>query len=132
MSSLRRQLRHLSWVAFFAIFGLVVAPTVSHALAHAQDGTLWAEVCTPQGAKWVWLADVGDLGDADSPPAPVGGMDHCPLCGLAGSAPAVPPASVSLIVPAGPSHSLRARFQPALHPQSPWTAAQPRAPPAAP
>ncbi|NDY91928.1 DUF2946 domain-containing protein [Ideonella livida] len=128
MSSLRRYLQRLSWIAWWAIFGLAVAPTLSHALAHqlAGQGRL-VEVCTPQGMKVVLLDEAGQAVPGTA--ATLNHLEHCPLCGLSAQAapPAAPVAVPALLAPA--------RWVPPLFLQAPrplftWAPAQPRAPPA--
>lgn len=123
LSLLRHRCRRLSWVAFFAIFGLVFAPTISHAVALATTGGAWTDICS---------ADTPAAGAADAGGShlPVTGdhFQHCPLCGL-GASPLLPPTLATLAVPSG----LRAG-PPPLFGQSPrplfsWATAQPRAPP---
>lgn len=137
MFRLRQPLRRLTWVALIAIFGLALAPTISHALAHAQGGSVWAEVCTPQGMKLVAAADASADVDADGQPAPADGtaslnhLEHCPLCGLSGAALALPPAPVALTLPLTSASLVPRLFLRAPRPMFSWAPAQPRAPPAA-
>ena len=66
-----------------AVFGLVCAPTVSHALAAWQGQSAWIEVCSAQGTRRI-LAEQAD--PAVSPGAELlHHLSHCPLCGLAGA-----------------------------------------------
>lgn len=54
MFALRAKLHRLTWIAFLALFGLVLAPSISRLLsgpASAQWGASWVEICTPQGMQ---------------------------------------------------------------------------------
>lgn len=127
LSALRHRLRRLSWIACLAIFGLALAPTISHALAHATGTSAWAEVCTPQGTKLVALDEAGS--GPVTPAAGGGHLDHCPLCGL-GSSPVAPPpvmVPVTLLIDLG--NATPPLFLRAPRPLFAWAAAQPRAPP---
>eukprot|EP01035_Chromulina_nebulosa_P011730 gene11730-15660_t len=87
VSTLRLHLRQLCWVALLAVFGLALAPTISHAVALGQAPAGWTEVCTPQGNQWVPLTDAGSPAQ---PATGAGHLEHCPLCGLAGAALGLP------------------------------------------
>jgi hypothetical protein len=127
---LRYRLRRLSTIAFLAIFGLVFASTVSHALNHARGDSLFNEICTPEGMKQMSAetADTADLGDSSSLPA-LNHMDHCPLCGLTagGMILAVPTAAVA--EPSGLTHLQPALFLHAPRPLFAWASVRARAPP---
>ena len=110
------------------MLAFALVPTLSRALAFAQGGgPAWAEVCTPQGTKWVSAADA----DTDGAPAQALPLDHCSFCPLAGAGLAPPPA-----VPPIASLPLRGAEPPPLFLHAPrtlhaWASAQPRAPPPA-
>lgn len=110
-----------------ALFGLVCAPTLSHALAAWQGPSAWVEVCSAQGTRRILAEPVGQ---AVSPGADLlHHLSHCPLCGLAGSGLAPAP-GVAPSVPAAPGHRVwQARAAAAAPGQLPWPDAQPRAPP---
>lgn len=77
-----------SWAAWMAVFGLVCAPSLSHAVASWQGSNSWVEVCSAQGPRRV---AVDPSGEAVSPgSALLHHLSHCPLCGLSagGMAPA--------------------------------------------
>jgi Protein of unknown function (DUF2946) len=128
VSTLRLHLRQLCWVALLAVFGLAVAPTISHAMAGAQAKAGWTEVCTPQGSQWVSLADSGGPAQPDTAGSH---LEHCPLCGLAGAAVGLPPAAPAVQPPAGLQHAVPRLFLQSPRPLFAWAAAQPRGPPAA-
>ena len=124
MQAIRRLFRQATWLAIFAMLGLALAPTVSHALAASGPGNPWAEICSVAGGTLVVADAAGTQAEAGAH------LGHCPLCGHLGDAPALPVAeSAGALVVDG------ADFLPALFAQSPsplfaWAAAQPRAPPA--
>ena len=83
----RHRLRRFSSIALLAIFGLALAPTISHALNHARGGSIFNEVCTPEGMKQLSV-DMADAGNSSNAPA-LNHMEHCPLCGLTAASLAV-------------------------------------------
>jgi hypothetical protein len=125
VQTIRRLFRQATWLAIFAMLGLALAPTVSHALAASGPGNPWAEICSVAGGKLV----VADVAGAAGGQAEAGThLGHCPLCGQIGSAPALPSAAFVPVRIAGAEH------RPALFFHAPrllfaWAAAQPRAPP---
>lgn len=125
--ALRRHLRRGSWLALLAVLTFALAPTVSHALAHARGSTAWVEVCTPQGMQMVAV-------DSQSAPAETpalgGHLEHCPWCGLGGSHLGLPPAELALRQASAPRDAVPALFLQAHRPRFAWAAAQPRGPPA--
>ncbi|HOB66313.1 MAG TPA: DUF2946 family protein [Ottowia sp.] len=82
------------WLALLVLLLATLAPTVSRTLAAAGGGG-WAQVCTPEGVRWVALsdADARESGVADSQTPASPSLDHCPLCVLMGDrlAPPSPP-----------------------------------------
>jgi hypothetical protein len=128
VQDLRRHLRQITFIALFAMFGLALAPTVSHALASSGPGNPWAEICSAASGQ------LPVSGSNEGGPASAAGgahLDHCPLCCQLGAAPVLPsadPAELPLLD--------RGDFVPALFAQSPrplfaWAAPQSRAPPSA-
>ena len=112
-----------------AVFGLVCAPTLSHALAAWQGQSAWVEVCSAQGTRRI-LAE--PAGQAVSPGADLlHHLSHCPMCGLAGTglAPA-PVAHTAVPSPLGSAVRVARSIAaaPALVPRHD---ARPRAPPVA-
>ncbi|RVU49034.1 DUF2946 domain-containing protein [Rubrivivax rivuli] len=124
----RRHLRPLTWLALWAVLAMALLPAVSHALSFARgDGGAWAEVCTPQGMRWV-LVEAPDGPAPSSLPTATGHLEHCSLCTLSAGAAAPPPALPVLL-----ALSLAA-FEPPLFLHAPrtlfaWRTAQPRGPP---
>lgn len=122
---MRHRLQRLSWIALLAIFGLVVAPTVSRALAHV-DALAMAEVCTMDGMA----AANGGAGEPTLPEHTGSHWQHCPLCGLSASAQALlPPANLGWHVPEAGADRLPPLFLHAPRPLFAWAGSQPRAPP---
>ncbi len=135
MFTLRRHLRQFTWVALLAIFGLALAPTISHALAAAQgQQSSLAQICTPQGTKTLVVAADGSVELLESQSGSDEGfanpLEHCPLCGLAAAAPPLPATEPVLVLPLTQSTAVPRLFLLAPRPLFTWSAAQPRAPPA--
>lgn len=121
-----RRRRNIAWLALVAMLAMALLPTVSHALAFAQNGkSTWAEICTPQGMKVVAVATAP--GDEGAPAA--AHLEHCPYCAQTATMLGMPPAPAALAAfpvagiepPALFLHAPRTLFV--------WVAAQPRAPP---
>ena len=116
------------------MWALALLPTLAHARAFgAGDGTHWLEVCTPQGVRWVAVADSATPGAADLPAPPVsvaGHLEHCPWCPPAhADCPVLPvPRASFAVAPAGAGKP-GLRFVQAQPAAPPWRPAQPRAPP---
>lgn len=116
----------------FAVLGMALAPTVSHALM-AASGAQWAEICSTSGSRWVPLqeAAAGQAGD-EAPATTSNPMDmpHCPLCCHLGSDTGLPPPQLlSVVFLDNAAQLLPALFLHAPHPLFAWAAAQPRGPP---
>ncbi len=127
MDAWRRYLHRLSWLAWVAVFGLAVMPTLSHALAHAATAQgLRLEVCTPQGMKVLQLGADGQF-QPDEAPA-IQHLEHCPFCGLSAQAAPPPAEPAPLQVHAGGSER-PLLFLRAPRPLFNWAPAQARAPP---
>lgn len=125
---MRQRLRRLSGIAMLALFGLVCAPTISHALAHAGSSA-WTEVCTPQGMKLVALDERGAPDPTAPPTSTISHLDHCPLCGLGASAlPPAPPVPTAALD--GPRQHLPRLFLLAPRTLFVWAAPPSRGPPA--
>lgn len=82
----RSQQRLISFIALAAMLFASLVPTISHAL-EAQKGsqTLWQEVCSAQGIKFIPAALAASNTDAqkqnDSQPNKMGmHFEHCPYC----------------------------------------------------
>jgi Protein of unknown function (DUF2946) len=127
VTTFRRHLLSISWLALLAMCALALAPTVSHALAKARGSTQWTEVCTPQGMRLVAL-------DAqttpEQQPAVGGHLEHCPWCGVGSISAGMPPAPPAVLPPAQPLRFVPPLFLQARQTPFVWAPAQPRGPPA--
>ena len=120
MQNIRQRLKALTWIAVFAIFGLALAPTISHALDANTAANPWAQICSTPAS-----------GGAGSPALPSGlrHLDHCPLCGHGAGPLGMPPgATLALPAPAREAFVRAHQGLAATHAFA-WAAAQPRAPP---
>jgi hypothetical protein len=115
----------------FAVLGMALAPTVSHALM-AASGAQWAEICSTSGSRWVPLqAAAGQAGD-ETPATTSNPMDmpHCPLCCHLGGDTGLPPALAHTAVFLNDAaHVVPALFLRAPRTLFAWATAQPRGPP---
>lgn len=123
---IRRRLRSLTWIALIAMFGLALAPAVSHALARALGAASpWSDICSASATK--------AAGAAETPGQPANGgglhIEHCPLCGHAGHTPVLPSASAAAFAAPVAAGFVPALFAHAPRPLFAWAAAQPRGPP---
>lgn len=126
MVTFRHRLRRFSWLACLALCALVLAPTVSRALAAVQgQPAAWAEVCTPQGLQRVVLDDGSTLPASAVQPM----TDHCALCGLASAVPLPPAPAVTAHLVWDGADAVPVLFLHAPRPLHAWTVAQSRAPP---
>lgn len=96
-----------SWVALLVILFAALAPAVSHAFAtESTPLTLWQEICTAQGTKFV--SSVVTLSSEQSASAQddqsmqphVGALEHCPFCTNQIAAVSLPPGNHVLFVAA--------------------------------
>jgi hypothetical protein len=134
MLKLRRHTAWPTWIALLAIWALSLVPTVSQLLAAAApDGSVRAEICTPQGLRWVTLVAVDELADgpAGTPADTLAAAhsDHCPLCRLQHDAPPLPLATALSHEPAPGPAFVPSLFLQAPHTLHAWRSAQPRGPP---
>ncbi len=121
----RHRVLHV-WIAMLAVLFGALAPAVSHALASTGATSMQMEICTMDGMKSV-AVDSGS-----QPGEPVGHlMKHCCSC-----SPLADPWSLLPAAHLHPAMAPAADRHPPLFYQAPralfpWTAAKPRAPPAA-
>jgi hypothetical protein len=122
--SLGRLLRPGAWLALVAMLALVLAPTVSRAMAADPSGPIgWGDVCVSDPSR--------ATPDVDAPTAPGHtdpSVDHCSMCLLSGGTLGPPPTLVSLAI-TGLSDGPPGLFLRASTPSHAWRAAQPRGPP---
>jgi hypothetical protein len=83
MSQLLR--RHIAWLALCSLIFVSTAPSFSHLLASATNGTIWVEICSLYGSKRVALDVESDKFHADNSRA----TQHCLFCRLHNDLPVV-------------------------------------------
>lgn len=115
----------------FAMLGIALAPTVSHALM-AASGAQWTEICSTGGSRWVPLpASTGQQGEMPVAPSNAVDMPHCPLCCHLGGDTGLPPVQAHTVVFLNDAaHKVPALFLRAPRTLFAWATAQPRGPPA--
>ncbi|WP_338879633.1 DUF2946 family protein [Achromobacter veterisilvae] len=123
------------WLAFAAILWASLAPSLAHALGMGQQDRagqrISVEYCAADGASSVPLDLSGDDRGADHGGAHGDGQ-HCPFCRNPQADAAILPAPVPVLpAPAARAVGYPPLFFLAAHPLHAWSAAQPRAPPAA-
>ena len=120
VQNIRQRLKAFTWISIVAMFGLALAPTISHALDANTAANPWAQVCSTPGTSG---------SGAPALPGGLSHLDHCPLCGHGAGPLGMPPsATATLSVP--PREAFVApRRGVATTPAFTWAAAQPRAPP---
>jgi hypothetical protein len=120
VQTLRRRLRAFTWIALFAMFGLALAPTVSHAVNASNGSNPWAEICSTANGNGAGLPTL---------PGTLNHIDHCPLCGHGAGPLGLPPsAALVLPLPTRDVHVVPLADAAVAHLFT-WAAAQPRAPP---
>jgi hypothetical protein len=130
MLKLRRHTALPTWIALLAIWALSLVPTVSQLLAAAApDGSVRAEICTPQGLRWVTLVAADDGAEPPATDSAAAHSDHCPLCRLQHDAPPLPVATALPHEPAPGPAFVPSLFLQAPHTLHAWRSAQPRGPP---
>lgn len=132
MHVFRQHRRFISWLAALAIVLNALMPTVSHAMAAAQqEAAPWLEVCTVYGIKYL-SQSAQDQQNADPAPerSDMQNMQHCPYC-------TVHAASVVVLHDTGPpvlqpltQYRVAALFLHSPRPLFVWASSNPRAPPA--
>lgn len=116
------------WIAMLAVLFGALAPTVSHALAAAAPQSPQMQICTMDGIRSMAM-DMGDT--ADTPTSMADHMfQHCAYCLVHAGTPALPPPHGFVFAAALPANRYPPLFYHATHALFPWTAANPRAPPA--
>jgi hypothetical protein len=88
VSSLRQRLRLFTWVALVAMFGLALAPSVSHALSARQASNAFTEICSSPRSGF---------GSGEPAGSAALHLEHCALCCVASAALGMPPAPVALV-----------------------------------
>lgn len=117
----RRRLRLTHWILWVAVWGLVVAPTLSQAMGFVHlRGTLdpWSEICSASSDG------------TSSDHVVVGHLGHCAACGQhVDQTPALPPAVATLVLPVDRAGYRPPLFDAAPRPLHAWSALRARAPP---
>ncbi|MEP6875047.1 MAG: DUF2946 domain-containing protein [Burkholderiales bacterium] len=116
MTPIRQRLRLFTWVALFAMLGLAIAPSVSHALSAQQSSNPWTEICSTSNP-------------ADPPRSAAMLLEHCAMCGVVVHAMGMPPAPVTVLPAPEGAACAAALFLEASHPLFAWRPPPARAPP---
>ncbi|GIZ51899.1 DUF2946 domain-containing protein [Noviherbaspirillum aridicola] len=118
-------------MACVAILLVVLAPSISHALAAKKATTQeWTEICTSTGVKQVKVTD-GESGKPFSPGKHDQHSEDCPFCRTHANTIGPPPTSAAIVFIPAASQSYPSLFYQAPRPQFTWAPAQSRAPPLA-
>jgi hypothetical protein len=125
MFTQRHYRRLISAVACVALLLVSLAPALGQVLRTAP-GSVWLEVCTARGSKWIW-PDAS--GSERAPDSPAHGLQHCPLCLSALPALGLPPAADTALPSPELAHGVPTGRPLVPHTQHAWVDAQPRAPP---
>ncbi|KGD94138.1 hypothetical protein JL37_12630 [Achromobacter sp. RTa] len=123
------------WIALAAILWASLAPSLAHALGMGHEGgasrRISVEYCAAEGAALVSLDVRGDDHGAGQDGAHGDGQ-HCPFCRNPQADAGILPAPIPVLpAPAARAFGYPPLFFLAAHPLHAWSAAQPRAPPAA-
>jgi hypothetical protein len=118
VTSLRRRLRLFTWLALFAMSGLALAPSVSHALNAQQASNPFTSICSAP-----------NTGGQPANSSAAMRLEHCAMCVVAASAIGMPPAPVAVLpAPEGVAY-VAALFLDAARLLFAWRPPQARAPP---
>jgi Protein of unknown function (DUF2946) len=116
VTPIRQRLRLFTWVALFAMLGLAIAPSVSHALSAQQASNPWTEICSTSNP-------------GEQPRSAAMLLEHCAMCVVVAQAIGMPPAPVTALpAPEGAAY-VAALFLEASRPLFAWRPPQARAPP---
>jgi hypothetical protein len=121
----RQRVLHV-WIALLAILFSAMAPALSQAMAAPGSAAPSMEICTMDGLK-AMPPDAADT--TDGPPA-AHFLKHCSFCLSHSTPPALPPPGGFVIAGTSSVEPYPPLFYQAAHALFPWTAANPRAPPA--
>jgi hypothetical protein len=133
------------WIACFAILLNALAPSISHALSRMAGPSNMIEICSASGTRWISGdgagAVVAGLAGAqfsaetpstlDSTTSPLLHLEHCPFCMTHAGTFALPSPSTTLFAVQSGHDLFPALFYHSPSPLFSWSAAHPRAPPAA-
>ena len=131
MTFFRQNRRFIAWFASLAIVLSSLAPAISHAMSSGQGGeTLWQEICSAAGNKFVLVVDLDTEKPADGSDSSSASMQHCPYCLThAGVVGLISDVRLSIALPDA-SYSVPELFYHSPYPLFAWVAGNPRAPPA--
>ena len=116
MTTLRHRLHLFTWLALFAMLGLALAPSVSHAVNAQQASNPFTEICSTPAP-------------GEQPRSAVMHLEHCAMCVVAAHAVGMPPAPVGVLpVPQGVTF-VAALFLDAPRTLFAWRPPQARGPP---
>jgi hypothetical protein len=121
--------RFAAGLALLAMLLAALAPTLTHALAAANDQHVrWTAVCTADGARLVPVPTDADGVPRSPKPHQA---EHCPYCAPQAPDAASPPAPVCVVPVVFAADPVPVLFLLAPRPLFAWATAQPRAPPRA-
>jgi len=113
------------WIALLAILFGALVPAFSQAVAQPGRFAGPMEICTMDGIRTMSPDDA----DTRTPP-PDHFLKHCSFCLSHSTPPALPPTTGFVMAHAASAERYPPLFYQATHALFPWTAANPRAPPA--
>lgn len=116
------------WIAMLSVLFSALAPTMSHAMVASQALSEEVQVCTVGGMKTVVI---GKAGPGKGAPRSIDHLfEHCPYCVTHGGAMALLCSSRVVFPAPAPWAPFPPLFYQSATSLFPWTAANPRAPPA--
>ncbi|MFZ6653734.1 DUF2946 domain-containing protein [Undibacterium sp. TJN19] len=127
---LKRMKLHV-WLACLAILFNALAPSLSHALAMADNKSGWQEICSTTGSKFV-ATDQGKLiSKTTKTPADkvTHHLQHCPYCSSHAASFILPATDSMRFAIAGGQAVYPSLFYQSPSPLFSWSRANPRAPP---
>ena len=119
------------WIALFAILWASLAPSMAHGDSHAGHSMrVNMDYCTGASASSTSIEMPQDRAHDEQTPSHED-SHHCPLCRNPQANVGILPTPVIVLPAAAGRMTYPALFYRASHPLYAWSAAQPRAPPAA-
>lgn len=117
------------WIALLAILFSALAPAFSQVMAAPARFAGQMEICTMDGVR-VMTPDMNDAGTPDTDAPSDRFLQHCSYCLTHPTPPALLPPAGFVIASAASVEPYPPLFYQTSHALFPWTAANPRAPPA--